>query len=102
MSEAPTVALAINRFVRPKMRVDDLVVSGGGVHNAQIMARLAAFLPGVRIQLSSDYGIDPDAKEAIAFALFAYETWRGRPGNLPSATGAKRPVVLGKICPKPF
>jgi len=77
----------------------DLIVSGGGVHNPAILAHLASLLPEVRIASSADYGIDPDAKEAIAFALLAHETWRGRASNLPSATGARRAVVLGTITP---
>jgi anhydro-N-acetylmuramic acid kinase len=77
----------------------DLIVSGGGAHNPQIMAHLAGFLPQLAISTSSDYGIDVDAKEAIAFAILAHETWRRRPSNLPSATGAKRAVVLGTITP---
>jgi anhydro-N-acetylmuramic acid kinase len=48
---------------------------------------------------SREFGIDPDAKEAIAFAVLAYEFVRGRPGNLPSATGARRGVILGKGSP---
>lgn len=96
---AAAVGVAIDRFVRPRMPVDELIVSGGGVHNSTLMSYLAAFLPGVRILTSADFSIDPDAKEAIAFAVLAYETWRRRPGNLPSATGARRPVVLGKISP---
>ena len=75
----------------------DLIVSGGGVHNATIMAQLAALIPEVTIAVASDYGIDSDAKEAIAFALLAYETWHRRAGNLPGATGTRRPVVLGKL-----
>jgi anhydro-N-acetylmuramic acid kinase len=75
----------------------DLIVSGGGVHNRQLMAEIAAFLPQMQLATSADYGIDPDAKEAIAFAVLAYETWHGRPANLPSATGARRAVVLGDI-----
>ncbi|MBK5292985.1 MAG: anhydro-N-acetylmuramic acid kinase [Acidobacteriia bacterium] len=94
---AATIAVAIGKFVRPRMPVHDLIVSGGGIHNASMMAHLAALLPGVRMQSSAEYGVDPDAKEAIAFAMLAYETFRGRPGNLPSATGARRGVVLGKI-----
>lgn len=78
---------------------DEMIVSGGGVRNPQIMAHLAGFLPGVAIASSSDYGVDADAKEAIAFAVLAYETWRRRPSNLPSATGARRAVVLGSITP---
>jgi anhydro-N-acetylmuramic acid kinase len=61
------------------------------------MAHLAAFLPEVAISTSADHGIAVDAKEAIAFALLAYATWRGRPSNLPSATGARHAVVLGDI-----
>jgi anhydro-N-acetylmuramic acid kinase len=91
---AGSIAAGIQRFAGP---VDDLIVSGGGSHNPLVLAYLAAFLPGVRIQTSADYGIDPDAKEAIAFAILAYETWHRRPANLPSATGARHPVVLGKI-----
>lgn len=94
---AAAVAQGIERFVRPRMPVHELIVSGGGVHNPRMMSQLAAFLPGVSLATSSDYGVDADAKEAIAFAVLAYETWGRRPANLPSATGARRPVVLGKI-----
>jgi anhydro-N-acetylmuramic acid kinase len=90
---AVTIASAIRRF----LPVDDLIVSGGGVHNPVILAYLAALLPGVNIQSSADYGINPDAKEAIAFAILAHETWCKRPSNLPSATGARRAVILGKV-----
>ena len=79
------------------MPVDELIVSGGGARNPEIMNHLAALLPGVAIATSSDFGIDIDAKEAIAFAILGYETWRRRPSNLPSATGARHAVVLGKI-----
>jgi anhydro-N-acetylmuramic acid kinase len=78
-------------------RVDELVVSGGGVHNRTMMGYLQAFLPGIRLRTSNEFGIDSDAKEAIAFAILAHETWNRRPSNVPAATGAKRPVVLGKI-----
>ncbi len=94
---AAAVAVGIERFVRPRMPVHELIVSGGGVHNPRMMAQLAAFLPGVSVATSGDYGVDADAKEAIAFAVLAYETWGRRPANLPSATGARRPVVLGKV-----
>jgi anhydro-N-acetylmuramic acid kinase len=75
----------------------DLIVSGGGSHNSQILAHLAGFLPGAAISTSTDHGVDADAKEAIAFAVLACETWRRRPSNLPAATGAKRPVILGSV-----
>ena len=77
----------------------DLIVSGGGVHNPQIMAHLASLLPECAISTSTDHGIGADAKEAIAFAILAHETWRRRQSNLPAATGAKHAVVLGSITP---
>jgi anhydro-N-acetylmuramic acid kinase len=91
---AATIAMAIARFA---VKCEELIVSGGGAHNPQIMGRLAGFLPHVAIATSADYGIDVDAKEAVAFAILANETWRRRPSNLPAATGARRPVILGKI-----
>jgi anhydro-N-acetylmuramic acid kinase len=94
---ASTIAAAIQRFVAPRVPVHDLIVSGGGAHNPQIMGMLAALLPRTKVQTSSDHGIDVDAKEAIAFAILAHQTWRRKPSNLPSATGAKRAVILGKI-----
>ena len=92
---AATVAMSIGGADRST----DLIVSGGGVHNPQIMAHLAGFLPAAAISTSTDHGVDADAKEAIAFAILAYETWRRRPSNLPSATGARGPRVLGSITP---
>jgi anhydro-N-acetylmuramic acid kinase len=89
-----TIAMAIARFAA---NCEELIVSGGGAHNPQIMAHLAGFLPGIPISTTADYGIDVDAKEAVAFAILANETWRRRPSNLPAATGARRPVILGKI-----
>ena len=91
---AATIAVGIQRFV--KHRVDEVIVSGGGVHNRTMMAYLQAFLPDVKLRTSDEFGIDSDAKEAIAFAILAHETWHKRPSNLPSATGARRPVVLGR------
>jgi anhydro-N-acetylmuramic acid kinase len=93
-------AAAIAAAVRPyQTSATDLIVSGGGVHNPCIMAHLAALLPDIAISTSTDHGIDADAKEAIAFAILAWQTWRRRPGNLPSATGARRAVVLGNLTP---
>jgi len=96
MLTAATIAQSVQRAVPGPA---DLIASGGGVHNPRIMAHLAGFLPGIAISTSTDHGIDADAKEAIAFAILAHETWRHKPSNLPSATGAKRPVILGSITP---
>jgi anhydro-N-acetylmuramic acid kinase len=61
------------------------------------MAQITAFLPQCRLTTTAEFGIDPDAKEAIAFAILAHRTWKHQTGNLPSATGARRAVILGKI-----
>jgi len=92
-----TVLTAVTIAMSVPQAAGDLIASGGGVHNPQIMAHLAAFLPAVAIASSTDFGIDADAKEAIAFAVLAHETWHRRPSNLPSATGARRAVVLGNL-----
>ena len=76
----------------------DLIVSGGGVHNRFLMAHLHSLLPAARISTTEPFGVHPDAKEAIAFALLAWETFHRRPSNVPAATGARHPVVLGEIC----
>ncbi len=95
---AATIAIAVGQTPWPA-RSTDLIVSGGGVHNPRIMAHLAGFLPGVSISTSTDHGADADAKEAIAFAVLAHRTWRRRPSNVPSATGAAHSVILGSITP---
>jgi anhydro-N-acetylmuramic acid kinase len=94
---ALSIVDALNRFVLPKFKIRQLVVSGGGAHNPLILAQLAAALPGIDVFLSSRFGISIDAKEAFAFALLAYETFHRRPANIPSATGARHPAILGKI-----
>lgn len=89
---ADSITAAIRRF-----RPDDVVASGGGIHNRFLMDRLKAQLPGVRFLRADDFGVPGDAKEAVLFALLAYETWHRRPSNVPSATGARRATILGKL-----
>ena len=89
------IQIGIQRFV--PFVVEEIIVSGGGLHNCTMMAYLQAFVPQARIRSSAELGVDSDAKEAIAFAILAHETWHRRPSNLPSATGAARSVVLGKV-----
>jgi len=95
---AESVADAIRRFVLPKHeRIDELIVSGGGANNPTLMAMLRERLPRVKIRRSDELGINADAKEAVAFAVLAHRTVMGLVGNVPSATGAKIPVILGSI-----
>jgi anhydro-N-acetylmuramic acid kinase len=93
---AATIAQAISRHA-PLTK--EVIAAGGGVHNKTLMTQIAAFLPSARLTTTAEFGIDPDAKEAVAFAILAWRTWRRQPGNLPSATGARSPVILGKITP---
>jgi anhydro-N-acetylmuramic acid kinase len=94
---ALSVVGALKRFVAPRTRIDQVIVSGGGAHNPVIMGQLAAALEPIKVMPASVLGVDVDAKEAYAFAILAYESWHRRSGNLPSATGAKRAAMLGKI-----
>ncbi len=94
---ALSVVDALNRFVLPKIKIRQLIVSGGGAKNPLLLVQLSAALNGVEILSSSNFGIPEDAKEAFAFALLAYETFHRRASNLPSATGAHAPAILGKI-----
>jgi anhydro-N-acetylmuramic acid kinase len=96
-----TIADAIERWVlllTDPMRPIDYIVSGGGARNATLLAQLRDRLPGNATLTTIDQqGLPAQAKEAAAFALLAYQTWHHRPGNIPSATGAKRPAILGSI-----
>ncbi|OLE67099.1 MAG: hypothetical protein AUG74_11080 [Bacteroidetes bacterium 13_1_20CM_4_60_6] len=97
---AYSIADAIHRFVTTRNQsFREVVLSGGGANNPTLMAMLAnSFKPlGLEIRFSDEFGLPSDAKEAAAFALMAYETWNRRPSNVPSATGARRAAVLGKI-----
>lgn len=93
---AESIALGV---LRGGPEVGDVIASGGGVHNKWLMKRIALHLDPLRLRTSADFGINPDAKEAIAFAVLAFESAAGRAGNLPSATGARAAVVLGKQSP---
>jgi anhydro-N-acetylmuramic acid kinase len=97
---AHSIAKALHRFVlKRRGHFTEYVVSGGGANNPTLLAMLANELQplGVTIRSSDEFGLPSEAKEAAAFALMAFETWNRRPSNVPSATGAKRPAVLGKI-----
>ena len=78
---------------------DEVFVCGGGAKNRTLMAMLSEELGGLAVATTAALGVDPDYVEATAFALLAYLTLRGKPGNVVSATGARAPRVLGKIVP---
>ena len=98
---AETIARSYKTYIRDKMkgRGVDTIVSGGGARNATLMAMLAQRLEplGCDLAASEDFGLPAEAKEAAAFALLAWQSWHHLPGNLPKATGASRPVILGQV-----
>ena len=101
MLTALSIADALHRWVRRRTAISQLIVSGGGARNPLILAQLSAALGGVEVTTTEALGLPGDAKEAFIFALLADQTLQGRPSNLPSATGARRPAILGKICYPP-
>ncbi len=97
---ARSIADALRRFVvRRTSTYGDFIVSGGGANNPTLMAMLANELRplGLQIRSSDEFGLPSEAKEAAAFALLAFQTWNRQASNVPSATGARRPAILGKI-----
>lgn len=98
---AETIGSSYKKFVHARMgkRPVDYVVSGGGARNATLMAMLAQRLEplGCELASSDDFGLAVESKEAAAFALLAWYTWHRLAGNVPSATGARRPAILGQV-----
>jgi anhydro-N-acetylmuramic acid kinase len=97
---AMTVYHQFVKFFRPLLRRDmlnELIVSGGGAKNAWLMESLRRYFYPAQIHRSTEFGIDSDSKEALCFAVLANETIHEQPSNIPSVTGARRPVVLGEI-----
>ena len=95
---AATIADAVCAVLPEDTEECELIASGGGVHNPTLLKALCSELPEeMDLRTTADYGMDPDFKEAIAFAVLAHETWNRKASNLPSATGARHPVILGKL-----
>jgi anhydro-N-acetylmuramic acid kinase len=96
---AAAIEQAIRRFLIPRGGVERVLASGGGIRNAALVRALERRLDPIPVATTQTVGIEPDAKEALAFALLAHMTLCGRAGNVPSATGAAHPAVLGSITP---
>lgn len=100
---ARSIGDAVRRFViqkpGPKNLFGEMILSGGGARNVTLVSMLTEDLAplGIQLRFSEEFGIPSQAKEAVAFAVLAYETWNRQPSNVPSGTGAKRAAVLGKI-----
>jgi anhydro-N-acetylmuramic acid kinase len=102
---ARSIADAVRRYAAQtsssarKRVFREMILSGGGTKNSALVAMLTSEFapPGLRLRFSDEFGLPSAAKEAVAFAVLANETWHRRASNIPSATGAKRAAVLGKI-----
>lgn len=99
MAVAKSIADAYNRFIKPQHDVDHIIAAGGGVMNTTLIEWLRKEVAPLQIFTSEQYGIPNAAREAMAFAVLGNETICGTPANVPQATGAKHPVILGKITP---
>jgi anhydro-N-acetylmuramic acid kinase len=89
---------AYGKFVKPKIKVNQVLLSGGGVHNKYFLKRLKFLFHPIKVIIVQKIGVDPDFLEAISFAILANQTIEGKPVSFRKTTGAKRPGVLGKIC----
>ncbi|MGM0753920.1 MAG: anhydro-N-acetylmuramic acid kinase AnmK [Bacillota bacterium] len=98
---ALSISDAYKKFVLPKHPINEVIIGGGGSYNGTLLRMMRELLPQLDIHIQEDIGYSSDAKEAIAFALLANETLHGNPGNVPGATGAGKPVILGSITPRP-
>jgi anhydro-N-acetylmuramic acid kinase len=97
---ARSISHALRRFVvKQRGSYQELVVSGGGAKNPTLLSMMSTELAklGIQLRLSDAFGLPTEAKEAVAFALLAFQSWHRQPSNIPSATGASRPAILGKI-----
>jgi anhydro-N-acetylmuramic acid kinase len=94
---AHSIADQYRRFLLPRFQIDEVVVGGGGCHNSTLMGFLRKTLDPVPVRVHEDFGINGDAREALYWGIMANETVHGRPSNMPSVTGARDYVVLGKV-----
>lgn len=96
---ARSISRAVATFIMPRGNFSEYLVSGGGTENRTLMKMLSQELGalGLRLKTTDEFNLPSQAKEAVAFAVLAYQTWNRQPGNIPSATGAKTSAILGKI-----
>jgi anhydro-N-acetylmuramic acid kinase len=89
---------AYEKFVKPKIKLNQILLSGGGVHNKYFLKRLKFLFHPIKVMSTQELGQDPDFLEAISFAILANQTIEGKPVSFRKTTGAKKPGILGKIC----
>lgn len=96
---AESIYRAYRDFIQPRPSLNTLILGGGGTRNATLCGHLEQKFAPSKVTTASEFGVNDDAKEAIAFAMFGYNTLKSKPSNVPSATGASCRMILGKITP---
>lgn len=99
---AYSIADAYQKFVFPKTDITDIIISGGGGNNKTLITMLQSLLPSKNVYTAEQIGITADEKEAVGFAVLANETIHQQKTNVPNATGAREPVILGQITLPPY
>ncbi|BAS26374.1 anhydro-N-acetylmuramic acid kinase [Limnochorda pilosa] len=94
---ASSIAQSYREHLLPRGRIDEIVLYGGGARNRTLVRMLEEYLPGLRIRMHSEFGVSIEAREALTWAVLADESLLGYPANVPSVSGARHPVVLGKL-----
>lgn len=102
MFTAKSIAVNYKKFILDKVKLNKIIISGGGAHNKTLLSYLRNELPFIEVMTQDNIGFSSDAKEAIAFVILANETLHNGFSNVPSATGAKNKVLLGNITPSPI
>ena len=101
MFTAKSIEYNYRNFIMPKVKIDEVIIGGGGSYNHTLLKMLRECLAECKVLTQEDLGFSSDSKEAIAFAVLANETLNGNFSNVPTATGAKERVILGSITPAP-
>lgn len=99
---AYSIVDAYNKFIFPTSQIEDIILSGGGAHNRTLLQTIKQLLPDKQVFVVDQFGMTTDEKEAIGFAILANESIHQQKANVPSATGAKEPVILGQITFPPY
>lgn len=95
---AYSICYNYKNFLASSAKLDELIVSGGGVDNPVLMKSLTSYFKGTKVRKMNDFGITYANKEAVLFAILANECLSGNSANMPSVSGGKKDVILGKIC----
>ncbi|MCJ7841527.1 anhydro-N-acetylmuramic acid kinase AnmK [Lederbergia sp. NSJ-179] len=94
---AASIADAYHHFIFPRFAIEEMIIAGGGSMNKTLLQYIQSLLPTIAVKTQEDLGFSSEAKEAVSFAILGNETLNHRPANVPKATGASEPVILGSI-----